>query len=58
MGKIIIETSSFSVQAEKFKRAKQWWDSLTDYQQTLLANKHRIVTWEHVISTWEREVGR
>lgn len=51
----IIENSSFAVPAEKLKKARLWWNSKTEAQQRALIKVYKIVTWEHVISAWERE---
>jgi hypothetical protein len=54
----VIETSSFAVPADKLKKASLWWNSKTEAQQRALIKVYKIVTWEHVISLWEREMAK
>lgn len=53
----VVENTSFALPAEKLKKARMWWQSQSEGQQKALVRQYRIVTWEHVISAYERELN-
>lgn len=54
----VIENTSFALPAEKLKSAVKWWRGKSEGQQKALVREYRIVTWEHVINAWEREIAK